>query len=530
MKRVSLAGLWLFLVAVPVMAGTGSQSLSPDPEQSSSLFDDTLIPEDKLIVPEDGEPADPPSYIVLLEEDVRSDDVIRTTKGRVLFAYDKALNGFAAELDANDLATLQADKRVKLIEQNMIYTNAANVQQPSVPTWGLDRVDQRFLPLSLDYWYYSSGSDASNVHVYVLDTGIRPDHVELTPRVATATGQWYDAILDGCPNNGCSGGPFAFCSNFVFGGHGTHVAGTIGATNYGVAKKVNLHNVRVLACNGGGTTATVIAGVNWVAANHVKPAVANMSIQGPVSTAMNTAINNAVATGVVFAVAAGNFNTLACSFSPASATSALTVAASTITDARAGFSNFGTCVDLFAPGDDIPSTWNSSTSATAVLDGTSMATPHVAGTAALFFSEYPTATSTEVSTAILGVTTPGLITNPGAGSPNLLLYSRLRSRLNTAAGSLSGTGAEALQPLGVNRFYFQRYDGPLEARLTGTGLDFDLRLFYRDPLWGWLPVQISATPGSSSERILYQGPEGDYYWSVLSANGSGTYTLTWSQP
>ncbi len=507
MNKVSMAGLWLLLVAAPAFAAPPTK-IAPIPI---------------------GEPAEPPSYVVTVADGVRPADVVAGIKGRVLFIYEKALNGFAAELDADDLATLEADGRVTLIERNMVYEHAANVQQAAVPTWGLDRVDQRYLALSTDYWWYTSGSDASQVHAYVLDTGIRPDHVEFGGRVATGPGQWFDAILDGCPNNGCSGGPFAFCTNFGIGGHGTHVAGTIGAANYGVAKKVTLHNVRVLVCSGSGTTAGVIAGINWVAANHVKPAVANMSIQGPLSVAMNNAVNSAVAQGVVFAVAAGNFNSNACNFSPSSAASALTVAASTITDARAGFSNFGTCVDLFAPGDAIPSTWNSSTTAIATLSGTSMATPHVAGAAALSFYEYPTATSAEVNAGIVGVTTPGVITNPGAGSPNLLLYSRLRSRLNTETGSLSNTGAEGIHPLGVGRFYFQRHAGPLEARLTGTGTNFDLRLFYRDPVFSWLLVASSTGP-SSSERVLYQGPEGDYYWSVLSVNGSGTYTLNWSQP
>jgi subtilisin family serine protease len=514
MKKVSTAGVWLLLLAVAPLAAGAQES----------------EPANKFIPAAKEQAVEPTSYIVVLADGVRPEDVTRDLRGTVLATYSKALNGFAAEFDEEELARLLDDSRVTLIEQNTLYWHQANVQQAAVPTWGLDRVDQRFLPLSTDYWRYSSGSDASNVHAYVLDTGIRPDHVEFGGRVLTGPGQAFDAILDGCPHNGCSGGPFAFCTNFSIGGHGTHVAGTIGATSFGVAKQVNLHSVRVLACGGSGPLSGVILGVDWVALNHVKPAVANMSLQGPFSVALNNAVTNLINLGVPTAVAAGNSPLInPCNQSPSAVPTALTVAATAITDARASFSSFGTCVDLFAPGQAIPSTWNSSTTATATLSGTSMATPHVAGTAALFFSEYPLATSAEVNAGVVGNATPGVVTNPGTGTPNLLLYSRLRARFNTETGSLAGTGAEGIHPLGVNRFYTQRYDGPLEARLVGTGTNFDLRLFRRDPVFGWLLV-ASSTSAGSTERVLFQGTAGDYYWSVLSVNGAGTYTLTWSQP
>jgi len=219
----------------------------------------------------------------------------------------------------------------------------------------------------------------------------------------------YDAVGDGQNGIDCNG-------------HGTHVAGTIGGATYGVAKNVTLYTVRVLDCSGSGTNASVIAGVDWVTAHAVKPAVANMSLGGGADAALDAAVTNSINSGVTYAIAAGNSRRDACKFSPARVPLAITVAATTNTDTRASYSNYGTCVDLFAPGSSITSAWYTSTTATNTISGTSMATPHVAGVAALYLQAHPTATPTEVTNAIKAAATPNVVIDP-KGSPNLLLYS-----------------------------------------------------------------------------------------------------------
>jgi subtilisin family serine protease len=269
------------------------------------------------------------------------------------------------------------------------------------PPWGLDRIDQRNRPLSGTYTYNFTGS---GVRVYVIDTGIRTTHTQFGGRASNV----FDAL----------GGTGADCN-----GHGTHVSGTVGGSTYGVAKSALLRGVRVLDCNGSGSTSGVISGVDWVTANHISPAVANMSLGGGVSSALDTAVNNLSNSGVPIAVAAGNSNANACNSSPARAANAITVGSTTSTDARSSFSNFGTCVDLFAPGSGILSAWFSSNTATATLSGTSMASPHVAGVAALYKQANPSASSTTVRNAIVNSATTNVITNVGTGSPNRLLYS-----------------------------------------------------------------------------------------------------------
>ena len=277
----------------------------------------------------------------------------------VYFLYNNALQGYAAALSPAAVQALRSDPTVAYIQQDQVVTIAAT--EPN-PPWGLDRIDQRSLPLNGAYQYDAAGR---NVHAYIIDTGIRSTHAEFTGRI----GAGYDAVDGGAPDD-CNG-------------HGTHVAGTIGGSTYGVAKAVTLHAVRVLDCNGSGTTSGVIAGIDWVTANHISPAVANMSLGGGPDAALDQALRTSVAAGVVHVVAAGNANSDACASSPAREPLAITVGATDSTDRRAGFSNYGTCLDIFAPGVNVLSSWLSDDSAAAWLSGTSMASPHTAGVVAL---------------------------------------------------------------------------------------------------------------------------------------------------
>jgi len=319
--------------------------------------------------------------------------------GNVKHVYQHALNGFAAEMSEQAAERLSEDFRVKFVEEDAEMT--ADVTQNN-PPWGLDRIDQRNLPLNATYIYNWTGS---GVRVYVIDTGIRTTHTQFGGRASNV----FDAF----------GGNGSDCN-----GHGTHVSGTVGGSTYGVAKSALLRGVRVLNCSGSGSTSGVIAGVDWVTSNHINPAVANMSLGGGASSALDTAVTNLSNSGVPVAVAAGNSNTNACTQSPARAASAITVGSTTTTDARSSFSNFGTCLDLFAPGSGILSAWFSSDTATATLSGTSMASPHVAGVAALYKQANPSASSATVRNAIVNNATTNVVTNAGTGSPNRLLYSR----------------------------------------------------------------------------------------------------------
>ena len=360
------------------------------------------------------------SYIVVLKDDVTRDDRDTLSRlpsvaeaageivdllglGKRTRHFQYALRGFAVQATPEQAEFIADDYRVAYVEEDGVMEAVAT---QTGATWGIDRIDQRALPLSGTYVYDRTGS---GVHAYIIDTGILSTHTEFSGRI----GNGYTAIADGRGTTDCNG-------------HGTHVSGTVGGTRYGVAKAVRLHPVRVLNCSGSGTTSGVIAGLDWVAANRVRPAVANMSLGGGASSALDTAVNNAIRAGVTFAVAAGNSNANACNYSPARVAAALTVGATTRTDARASYSNFGACLDLFAPGSSITSAWYTSTTATNTISGTSMASPHVAGAAALYLQLHTAAAPAEVSQAVVNQATPGVVTSPGSGSPNRLLYSRLQ--------------------------------------------------------------------------------------------------------
>ncbi|MDT9697767.1 S8 family peptidase [Streptomyces sp. P17] len=347
------------------------------------------------------------SYIVTLKPEAAR---AASAEGRALAkkygadierTYKKALNGYAVEASAAEAKKFAADPAVASVVQNR--TLSITETQPSPPSWGLDRVDQRNLPLNSSYTYPDSAGQG--VTAYIIDTGVRISHSDFGGRASYG----YDAVDN---DNTAQDGN----------GHGTHVAATVAGNAYGVAKKARIVGVRVLNNSGQGTTAQVVAGIDWVARNAVKPAVANMSLGGGADTAIDTAVRNAIASGITFAVAAGNESTNASTRSPARVTEAITVGATTSSDAKASYSNYGSVLDLFAPGSSITSAWNSSDSATNTISGTSMATPHVAGAAALYLAANPSATPAQVSSALTTAATPNVVTSPGTGSPNRLLY------------------------------------------------------------------------------------------------------------
>ena len=321
--------------------------------------------------------------------------------GRIHYTYGHALQGFAATLPDAALHGLRHNPNIEFIEVDQAVSLDIETAQ-SVSTWNLDRVDQRKLPLDGLYRYVRTGTD---VTAYIIDTGIRTDHTEFAGRASVG----YDAVNDGRNGNDCNG-------------HGTHVAGTVGGFEYGIAKNVSLVAVRVLDCGGSGTYSGVIAGVDWVTGNKQPPAVANMSLGGGASTALDNAVKASIVSGVTYAIAAGNKSQDACRTSPARVPTAITVGATTSTDTRATYSNYGACLDLFAPGSSVTSAWNTGNTATNTISGTSMATPNVAGVAVLYLQGDPAATPATVAAALIGKATTGVVKKAGNRSPNRLLF------------------------------------------------------------------------------------------------------------
>ncbi|MBA3746558.1 MAG: S8 family peptidase [Solirubrobacterales bacterium] len=444
--------------------------------------------------------------------------------GRVDRQYRRAINGFTARLSDAALAEVRSDPDVAYVEPDAVLS--VDTTQTGA-TWGLDRIDQAALPLNGTYTYTPAGAGVS---AYIIDTGIRTTHSEFGGRAVSG----YDAI-DGGTVDDCNG-------------HGTHVAGTVGGTTYGVAKAVRLVGVRVLDCNGSGVTSGVIAGIDWVTNAHAAgaPAVANMSLGGSASTALDQAVKNSIADGVTYSIAGGNANADACGDSPGRTPEALTVGATTSTDARASFSNFGTCLDLFAPGSSIKSAAYSSDTATATMSGTSMAAPHVAGVAALYLIGSPQASPATVGQALINGSTAGKVTSPGTGSPNRLLYSLVGGTVTppppppppppptgcglaeSYSGSLSGTNDADILPGGTS--YTVTRSGTHRGCLVGpTTADFDLALYKRSSSGSWTRVAVAQT-NSSTENVSYSGTAGTYRWRVYSYSGAGSYVFGMTRP
>jgi subtilisin family serine protease len=465
----------------------------------------------------------PGQYIVVLRKGTPASarkaarDQARGNGARIKREYGSVLSGFAATLSPAAVGLLRKNPQVAYVEADQAVTASAT-QTPA--TWGLDRIDQRNLPLNNSYTYNATGA---GVTAYIIDTGIRTTHSQFGGRASVGN----DTVGDGQNGQDCNG-------------HGTHVAGTVGSSTYGVAKGVQLVAVRVLNCQGSGTTSGVIAGIDWVTSHHSGPAVANMSLGGAASPALDNAVANSIASGVSYAVAAGNDNANACNSSPARVTAAITVGATTNTDVRSSFSNFGTCVDLFAPGTNITSAWNTSDTATNTISGTSMATPHAAGAAALYLQGSPSASPQAVRDQLVNTATAGVVTSPGTGSPNRLLYtlggttppppppppSGTCGLPESHPGSLTGTGDADLQPNGT---YFQAAAGTHKACLRGpSGADFDLALYrWSGAAWSRVAVSQGVT---SAEDVTYNGTAGYYYWRVYSYSGAGAYTFGMKRP
>ena len=381
-----LAGLAALSLALAACADVGPRAAT----------DDALPVQDAELVPG--------QYIVVLKASAPATQIMNALVPmpgvELRHVYAAALNGFAARLSPAALAELRANPNVAYIEQDQFIRVDAT---ETGATWGIDRIDQRALPLSTTYSWASTGA---GVTAYIIDTGINATHNEFGGRASVA----FDAVNDGRNGVDCNG-------------HGTHVSGTVGGATYGVAKGVQLRAVRVLDCAGSGTTSGVIAGIDWVTAHHASPSVANMSLGGGASTALDNAVTASISSGVTYAIAAGNSNRNACNYSPARAATAITVGATTTTDGRASYSNYGSCLDIFAPGSGITSSWIGSNTATNTISGTSMATPHVAGVAALYLQTHATASPASVRNALVANGTTGKVTSAGNGSPNVLLFS-----------------------------------------------------------------------------------------------------------
>jgi subtilisin family serine protease len=365
---------------------------------------------------------------------------LASTHGATLHhVFGHAAKGFSVTVPESQvdafLAALAQQPAVDRVEEDQPF-HAAQVSQTGAP-WGLDRIDQRYLPLNGTYSYLASGQ---GVTVYVVDTGIRATHTEFAGRVPAG----FSSVQDGWGTSDCNG-------------HGTHVAGTIGGKTWGVAKGVNLVPVRVLDCNGIGSSGSVAAGLDWVAAHVSGPAIVNIAMDGPPSSLINAAVDNLVARGVTVVGAAGNSGDNACNYTPSSASSILAVASTGKDDRRSNFSNTGSCVGVFAPGDSIPSAYWNADNATGTLSGTSMASAHVAGIAAIYLQTHPAAVASEVIGAIQNAATIGQVSNAGAGSPTTLLYSDLTSTSPVPSPPISGPISSPIS-------------APISAPISGPGV------------------------------------------------------------
>ncbi|CAM4132845.1 S8 family serine peptidase [Pseudoalteromonas byunsanensis] len=446
-------------LTLAVTLGIASNSYAA---QMMSVNPDKAIEDQYIIV------FDTPSVLSMNNEnqvsaylEAQGNDLANKYNVRVKRNFGSALNGVLVNANKKQIEAMLKDGNVKYIEQDQIVTVnplAGTTADQNGAVWGLDRIDQQDLPLNGVYHY---DYDGSGVTAYIIDTGVLVSHNEFGNRASHG----YDFIDNDADATDCNG-------------HGTHVAGTIGGSTYGVAKNVNVVGVRVLSCSGSGTNSGVISGVNWVKNNASGPSVANMSLGGGVSQALDDAVNSAVAAGVSFVVAAGNDNSNACNYSPARAADAITVGSTTSSDGRSSFSNYGTCLDIYAPGSSIKSAWYNSNTATNTISGTSMAAPHVAGTVALYLDENPSLTPSQLDQMLSDKSAKNKLSDAKTGSPNELLQAASGPIVEPPITELtSGAGVAADGANGSQKYF--RINVPagssaLSFVLTGGSGDADL--------------------------------------------------------
>ena len=448
------------------------------------------------------------SYIVVLKGPNGSSSIeadISRAGGRTERRFTHVLNGLSVRIKNSEVARLRNNPNVLSVEPDQ-QMFAVDTQSPT-PSWGLDRIDQRSLPLNSTFTATAQGS---GVDTYIVDTGIYASHTEFTGRLAAG----FSSIADSNGTNDCNG-------------HGTHVAGTTAGTTYGIAKSATLIPVRVLDCSGSGSNSGVIAGLDWIVAHHIsgKAAVVNMSLGGGASTALDTAVQNVINDGIVMVVAAGNSNVDACNTSPARATNALTVGATgqysagETTDSRSSYSNYGPCLDIFAPGSRITSSWIGGSAAINTISGTSMAAPHVAGVAAVLFGRYPSSTASQIASMLRTAATPNVVIGPGTGSPNYLLY------LDPLGGTPSGPDAVTpVAPSAPTAITITPSSGSLSIKFTAGSAGTSPITNYKYSLDGGV-TWLTRSPASTLSPIVVSGLTNGSTYSVsiraISTAGDG---------